>query len=153
MALWGGLLVFVMASVVLNRIRLAEKAILFWPQVKARVIPGSIVFRQAGWLPVGRRKSLRISSVLFEYEIEGCTHRSRNLLPVNWTIRESERERVQRELETFAVVFCNPTDSTEAFLDIPDRWQRGSISWITVGLISAVMISGLLALMLLKKYA
>ena len=142
-----------MASVVLNRIRLAEKAILFWPQVKARVIPGSIVFRQAGWPLVGVKKSFRISSVLFEYEIEGCTHRSRNLLPVNWTIRESERERVQRELETFAVVFCNPTDSTEAFLDIPDRWQRGSISWITVGLISAVMISGLLALMLLKKYA
>ena len=141
------------ASVVLNKIRLAEKAILFWPQVKARVIPGSIVFRQAGWPLLGGRKSFRISSVLFEYEMEGCTHRSRNLLPVNWTIRESERERVQRELETFAVVFCNPTDSTEAFLDIPDRWQRGSISWITVGLISAVMISGLLALMLLKKYA
>lgn len=90
---------------------------------------------------------------MFEYEVKGCTYRSRNLLPVNWTIRESERERVQRELETFAVVFCNPTDSAEAFLDIPDRWQRGSISWITVGLIAAVLGSGLLALMLLKKYA
>lgn len=74
-------------------------------------------------------------------------------MPVNWTIRESERERVKRELETFAVAFCNPADFTEAFLDIPDRWQRGSISWVTVGLILAGSLSGLLALMLLMKYA
>ncbi|HWR31717.1 MAG TPA: hypothetical protein VN631_18020 [Negativicutes bacterium] len=153
MGLWVGLLVLVIVSVMLFRIRSAEKAILFWPQVRAHVVPESIVFQQAGWPSVGNRKSLRISSIMFEYEIKGCTYRSRNLLPVNWTIRESERERVQRELETFAVVFCNPTDSAEAFLDIPDRWQRGSISWITVGLIAAVLGSGLLALMLLKKYA
>jgi len=137
----------------LFQIRSVAPKILHWQQVKAHVIPGSIVFRRTGWIPIGGWQGLRISSVVFEYEIDGCTHRSRNLLPVNWTIRESERERVQRELETFAVIFCNPANSTEAFLDIPDRWQRGSISWITVGLISAVMISGLLALMLLKKYA
>lgn len=74
------------------------------------------------------------------------------MLPVNWTIRESELERVQRELETFAVVFCNPTDSTEAFLDIPDRWQRGSISWVTVGLIVATGLSLMSAFMLLTRY-
>ena len=122
-----------------------------WPQVKALVIQGSLAFRRAGWLPIGDSRGLRISSVVFEYEVDGCTHRSRKLLPVNWTIRESERERVRRELETFAVAFCNPTDSAEAFLDIPDRWQRGSISWVTVGLIAAVLMTGLLALMLLSN--
>ena len=124
---------------------------MYWPQVKALVIPGSLAFRKAGWLPLGDSRGLRISSVVFEYEVDGCTHRSRKLLPVNWTIRESERERVRRELETFAVAFCNPTDSAEAFLDIPDRWQRGSISWVTVGLIAAVLMTGLLALMLLSN--
>lgn len=124
---------------------------MYWPQVKAFVIPGSLAFRRAGWLPLGDSRGLRISSVLFEYEVDGCTHRSRKLLPVNWTIRESEQERVRRELETFAVAFCNPTDSAEAFLDIPDRWQRGSISWVTVGLIAAVLMTGLLALMLLSN--
>ena len=122
-----------------------------WPQVKALVIPGSLVFQRAGWLPLGDSQGLRISSVVFEYEVDGCTHRSRKLLPVNWTIRESERERVRRELETFAVAFCNPTDSAEALLDIPDRWQRGSISWVTVGLIAAVLMTGLLTLMLLSN--
>ena len=124
---------------------------MYWPQVKALVIPGSLAFRRAGWLPIGDSRGLRISSVVFEYEVDGCTHRSRKLLPVNWTIRESERERVRRELETFAVAFCNPTDSAEAFLDIPDRWQRGSISWVTVGLIAAVLMTGLLALRLLSN--
>ena len=149
-------LVFFLSGIVaalLHCRRRREKKIIQWPQVKARVQPGSLVFCRTGWLPVGGEQGWRISSVMFEYEIDGCTHKGRKLLPVNWTIRESELERVQRELETFAVIFCNPTDSAEAFLDIPDRWQRGSISWITVGLISAVMISGLLALMLLKKYA
>ena len=74
------------------------------------------------------------------------------MLPVNWTIRESELERVQRELETFAVVFCNPTDSTEAFLGIPDRWQRGGIGWVTVGLIVATGLSLMSAFMLLTRY-
>ena len=126
---------------------------MFWPHVNVHVVPGSICFRRAGWPSFDNNQSLRIASVLFEYQIEGCTHRSRKLLPVNWTIRESERERVQRELETFAVAFCNPSDSTEAFLDIPDRWQRGSISWITVGLIVALLMSVFSTLMLLKKYA
>ena len=151
--LWVGLVASLTASTVLFRIRAARKAILFWPQVKARVFPGTVVFCRAGWPAIGNKQALRISSVLFEYEIEGCTHRSRKLLPVNWTIREAERERVQRELETFAVAFCDPSASPEAFLDIPDRWQRGSISWITVGLIIALLMSGLSTLMLLKKYA
>ena len=139
-------------AVMLVHRRRREKKIIQWPQVKARVQPGSLVFSRTGWLPVGREQGWRISSVMFEYEIDGCTHRGRNLLPVNWTIRESELERVQRELETFAVVFCNPTDSAEAFLDIPDRWQRGSISWVTVGLIVATGLSLLSALMLFARY-
>ena len=149
--LWAGFLFSATAAFVLFRLRSAARAIMVWPQVKALVIPGSLAFRRAGWLPLGDSQGLRISSVLFEYEVDGCTHRSRKLLPVNWTIRESERERVRRELETFAVAFCNPTDSAEAFLDIPDRWQRGSISWVTVGLIAAVLMTGLLALMLLSN--
>ena len=147
-------LVFFLSGIVaalLHCRRRREKKIIQWPQVKARVQPGSLVFCRTGWLPVGGEQGWRISSVMFEYEIDGCTHRGRNLLPVNWTIRESELERVQREQETFAVVFCNPTDSAEAFLDIPDRWQRGSISWVTVGLIAAVLMTGLLALRLLSN--
>ena len=132
--------------------RRREKKIIQWPQDKAHVQPGSLVFCRTGWLPVGGERGWRISSIMFEYEIDGCTHRGRNLLPVNWTIRESELERVQRELETFAVVFCNPTDSAEAFLDIPDRWQRGSISWVTVGLIVATGLSLMSAFMLLTRY-
>ncbi len=148
-------LVFFLSGIVaamLYHRRRREKKIIQWPQVKARVQPGSLAFCRTGWLPVGREQGWRISSVMFEYEIDGCTHKGRNLLPVNWTIRESELERVQRELETFAVVFCNPTDSAEAFLDIPDRWQRGSISWVTVGLIGATGLSLLSVLMLLAKY-
>ena len=149
------LLIFFLSDIVaamLYHRRRREKKIIQWPQVKARVQPGSLVFCRTGWLPVGREQGWRISSIMFEYEIDGCTHRGRNLLPVNWTIRESELERVQRELETFAVVFCNPTDSTEAFLDIPDRWQRGSISWVTVGLIVATGLSLMSAFMLLTRY-
>jgi hypothetical protein len=149
--LWAGFLISATAAVMLFHLRSAAKRILLWPQVKARLIPGALVFQKSGWLPIGNRLGLRISSAEFEYEIDGCTHRSRKLLPVNWTIRESEKERVQRELETVAVAFCNPMDPTEAFLDIPDRWQRGSISWVTVGLIVAVIMSGLMALMLLSK--
>ena len=141
----------IIAAMLVHR-RRREKKIIQWPQVKARVQPGSLVFCRTGWLPVGREQGWRISSIMFEYEIDGCTHRGRNLLPVNWTIRESELERVQRELETFAVVFCNPTDSAEAFLDIPDRWQRGSISWVTVGLIVATGLSLMSAFMLLARY-
>ena len=150
--LWAGFLFSATVAFLLFRLRSHSKAILYWPQVKALVIPGSLAFRSAGWLPIGDSRGLRISSVVFEYEVDGCTHRSRKLLPVNWTIRESELERVQRELETFAVVFCNPTDSAEAFLDIPDRWQRGSISWVTVGLIVATGLSLMSAFMLLTRY-
>lgn len=151
MGLWAGFLFSAAAAFVLFRVRSTARAIMVWPQVTARVIPGSLAFRRAGWMPRGDGQGLCISSVLFEYEVDGCTHRSRKLLPVNWTIRESERERVRRELETIAVAFCNPTDSAEAFLDIPDRWQRGSISWVTVGLIAAVLMTGLFALMLLSN--
>ena len=149
--LWAGVLFSATVAFRLVRLRSHSKAILYWPQVKALVSPGSLAFRKAGWLLLAESQGLRISSVVFEYEVDGCTHRSRKLLPVNWTIRESERERVRRELETFAVAFCNPTDSAEALLDIPDRWQRGSISWVTVGLIAAVLMTGLLALMLLSN--
>ena len=151
--LWVGLVISVMTAVALFRIRSAVKRIIMWPQIKARVLPDTLVFRRAGRFSIGNGKFFRISSVMFEYEIDGCTQRSRNLLPVNWTIRESEQDRVRRELETFAVAFCNPKDCAEAYLDIPDRWQRGSISWVTVGLLLACITSALLVLMLLEKYA
>jgi hypothetical protein len=89
---------------------------------------------------------------MFEYGIDGCPHRSCKMVPVNWTIRESERERVQRELESFAVAFCNPADPAEAFLDLPDRWQRGSISWTTVELVLAGSAACLTGYLLLKGY-
>ena len=117
----------------------------------ARVTPGSIRLEPAGWQPGVKQRGWRIAEIEFAYEQNGMAYLSRKMLPVNWTLRAGEQERVIRELETFAVAFCNPTDSAEAFLDIPDRWQRGSISWVTVGLIAAVLMTGLLALMLLSN--
>lgn len=134
-----------LATVYFHRRRQIEKTIIHWPQYVVRVIPGSIQFRPAGWQPGKKQRGLRITQVEFEYERNGVAYLSRKMLPVNWTLRAGEQERVQRELETFAVAFCNPADSAEAYLDIPDRWQRGSISWLTVGLVvsgSVLVITG-----------
>ena len=111
----------------------------------ARVTPGSIRLEPAGWQPGVKQRGWRIAEIEFAYEQNGMAYLSRKMLPVNWTLRAGEQERVIRELETFAVAFCNPADSTEAYLDIPDRWQRGSISWVTVGLVlsgSVLVITG-----------
>lgn len=74
------------------------------------------------------------------------------MLPVNWTLRAGEQERVIRELETFAVAFCNPANPGEAYLDIPDRWQRGSISWLTVALAVAGSVAVVSGRFLLAAY-
>ncbi len=111
----------------------------------ARVIPGSLEFKPGGWQPGKKQRGLRIAAIEFEYERNGVAYLSRKMLPVHWTLRAGEQERVQRELETFAVAFCNPVDPGEAYLDIPDRWLRGSISWVTVGLLvsgSVLVITG-----------
>ena len=118
----------------------------------ARVIPGSIQFKPAGWQPGKKQQSLRITQVEFEYERNGVAYLSRKMLPVNWTLRAGEQERVQRELETFAVAFCNPADPGEAYLDIPDRWQRGSISWITVGMVLSGAVLVVAGRFLLARY-
>ena len=107
----------------------------------ARVTPGSIRLEPAGWQPGVKQRGWRIAEIEFAYEQNGMAYLSRKMLPVNWTLRAGEQERVIRELETFAVAFCNPTNPGEAYLDIPDRWQRGSISWLTV----ALAVSGLVA--------
>lgn len=103
--------------------------------------PGSIRLEPAGWQPGVKQRGWRIAEIEFAYEQNGMAYLSRKMLPVNWTLRAGEQERVIRELETFAVAFCNPTNPGEAYLDIPDRWQRGSISWLTV----ALAVSGLVA--------
>lgn len=108
-----------------------------WPQIAVRVVPGSIRFVPAGRLfagLVGDKQGLRISAAEYEYEQNGFLYNSRKTLPVNWTIQAVEQERVQQELGAFAVAFINPADPAQSYLDVPDRWQRGSISWITVGL-------------------
>ena len=130
------------------RRRSAEKALRYWPQVRASIVPGTIVFQEAGRSFFGGRSGFRIVSAQFEYVVDDCSHSSRKVLPVNWTIREEEKERVQRELEAFAVALCNPADPAEAFLDLPDRWQRGSISWTTVGMVLAVCMTVVFGLLL-----
>ena len=118
----------------------------------ARVIPGSIQFKPGGWQPGKKQRGLRIAQVEFEYERDDVAYRSRKMLPVNWTLRAGEQERVQRELETFAVAFCNPADPGEAYLDIPDRWQRGSLSWITVGMVLSGAVLVVAGRFLLARY-
>jgi len=118
----------------------------------ARVIPGSIQFEPVGWQPGKKQRGLRIAQVEFEYERDDVAYLSRKMLPVNWTLRAGEQERVQREPETFAVAFCNPADPGEAYLDIPDRWQRGSISWITVGMVLSSVILVVAGRFLLASY-
>lgn len=63
------------------------------------------------------------------------------VVPVGWTILDIEKERVRGDLTEFATVLYNPENPGEAYLDIPDRFQRGSVGWITVGLISASVLS------------
>lgn len=107
-----------------------------WPQVVVRVVPGSIRF-----VSVGDKQGSRVSAAEFEYEQNGLFYKSRKTLPVNWTIQLVEQDRVQQELETFAVAFFNPADPAESYLDLPNRWQRGSISWITVGLMVSIWLT------------
>lgn len=149
--LWGGFALATIATVCLFRTRSAVQSMLHWPHVVARVAPESIVFRRAGWSLAGKKKGLFIPEVLFEYECQGQSYQGRKMLPVGWTIRESEKDRVGRELATFAVALCNPSDPADAYLDIPDRYQRGSISWITVGLIVSGLFAVVLGIMLLAR--
>ena len=123
-----------------------------WPQCVARVIPGSIRLEPAGWQPGGKQRGWRIAEIEFTYEKTGLVFQSRKMLPVNWTLRAGEQERVIRELETFAVAFCNPADPGEAYLDIPDRWQRGSISWVTVALVVSGTVAVVSGRFLLSAY-
>jgi hypothetical protein len=142
--LWAGFLFALVATFYFYRVRAKERAILCWPQIAVRVVPGSIRFVPAGRLfagMVGDKQGLRIAAAEFEYEQNGLFYKSRKTLPVNWTLQAVEQERVQQELETFAVAFFNPADPAESYLDLPDRWQRGSISWITAGLIVSIWLT------------
>ena len=56
-------------------------------------------------------------------------------MPVGWTVRTCETEGMRREIEAFSQVFINPQDASEAFLEIPNRFRHGSISWETVGFV------------------
>ena len=114
--------------------------------------PGSIRIEPAGWQPATKQRGLRIAQIEYTYEQNGLAYLSRKMVPVNWTLRAGEQERVIRELENFAVAFCNPANPSEAYLDIPDRWQRGSISWVTVALVLFGSISVIAGRFLLARY-
>jgi hypothetical protein len=134
----------VAATVYFYRVWAKERTLLSWPQIAVRVVPGSIRFVPAGRLIAGLagdKQGLRIAAAEFEYEQNGLFYKSRKTLPVNWTIQAVEQERVQQELETFAAAFFNPADPAESYLDLPDRWKRGSISWVTVGLAVSIWLT------------
>ena len=103
-------------------------------------------------MPFSTRRGFRIAAIEYEYRQNGLAHLNRKILPVNWTIRENEQQRVQGELEGFAVAFCNPANPADTYLDIPDRWKRGSISWVTMGLVFFGLLSVLLGRRLLALY-
>jgi hypothetical protein len=138
--LWGAFLTAAGAAAFLFHVRTANQAIRHWPQVPGRVLPDTIVFQQAGWSPFTAGKGLKIVAVSFEYEVEGEKKSGSRLIPVGWTIRETEQDRIRRDLLNFSVVLYNPEDPREAYLDLPDRFQRGSISWITVALILSISL-------------
>ena len=147
--MWIGFLIAAGAAVFLFRIRSMRQAILGWPQTRGRVFSESIVFQRSGWSLFPKGKELYIAAVSFEYEVNGEKFAGCRLLPVGWTIRKDEQERVRRELVVFSTVLYNPSDPNEAYLDIPDRFQRGSISWITVALILSIFIMILFGILFL----
>jgi len=147
--LWGSFLILTVASVLLFRVRSAKQSILGWPQVRGIVEPGSVVFKQVGWLPPFEKKGLSITAVSFEYEVAGNKHKGCRVAPVGWTISDAEQNRVRGDLEKYSTVLYNPDDPADSYLDVPDRFQRGSISWLTVELAVSVFGAVLLGLALL----
>ena len=147
--LWGSFLILTVVSVLLSRARSAKQAILGWPQVRGVVAPESIVFKQVGWLPPFEKKGLSITAVSFEYEVAGKKHKGCRVAPVGWTISDAEQKRVRGDLEKYSTVLYNPDEPADAFLDVPDRFRRGSISWLTVALVASVFGAVLLGLALL----
>lgn len=135
----------------LGWIRLKEKRILRWPQVPARVLTNSLEFtpvRRRWGLAISEPSAVRLSRIEFEYEYLGVSYQGRKILPVNWTLRYEEQEQVRQQLQSFAVALCNPQEPSEAYLDLPLRWHRGSISWVTAGLsLSLLILLGLLFLL------
>ena len=148
--LWGGFLIASVFAALLYRAGTAIQDILQWPQAKGTVLTDSLVLRTAGW-PQLRRKGFYITSVKFAYEVDGKNYIGRRIVPVGWTIREGEQERIKRNLESFSIVLYNPANPADAYLDIPDRFQHGSISWITVSFILAMFIAIIFGLKLLTN--
>ena len=138
--LWGLFLISTAAAVLLFRVRAAIQAIRNWPQVRGFVLPESIVLKKAGWSPPSGRQGLYVTEVSFEYEVNGRKYKGCRMVPVGWTIRDDEQERFRAELENFSKVLYNPADPAKAYLDIPDRFQRGSLSWITFSLVSSILV-------------
>lgn len=120
--------------------------ILYWPQVRAQVVNDSIVFTPCrsffsslvhpdGFIPAAR----------FDYRLDGKELKGEKFLPVGWTVRAREIDEMRREIENFSQVFYNPRNQAEAYLEIPNRFRHGSISWETVGLVTSLtcaLISG-----------
>lgn len=146
--IWSGFLLSAAFAVALFRIRAARMAILRWPQTRGCVEPESVVFHPAGWLP-GRARGFCVAAVAFEYEVQGKKYNGCAVVPMGWTILADERERVRGEWARCATVLYNPELPTEAYLDVPDRFHRGSISWLTVKLIVAVGLSLMLGIAIL----
>ena len=133
-------MISIVAAVILFRAGSAIRAILRWPQVRGYVLPESIVLKRAGWSPPAGQKGLYVTEVSFEYEVNGVNYKGRRMAPVGWTIQDDEQCKIRTELENFSIVLYNPADPAEAYLDIPDRFQHGSISWITVSLVLALAV-------------
>ena len=95
---------------------------------------------------------MRLVAASYEYEVAGKKYSGNKIVPAGWTILEEEKERVRGDLTQYATVLYNPDRPAKAYLDIPDRFQRGSISWITVELVGAVILTFLLGVALLVDW-
>ena len=136
------------AAFFLFRERAHTQAILRWPQARAQVNPESIVFQRVGWLP-GRSQGVYVASASYEYEVAGNKYTGSQIVPAGWTLLEAEKDRIRGDLTKYATVLYNPERLSEAYLDLPDRFQRGSISWTTARLSVAVILALLLLAALL----
>lgn len=118
--------------------------ILQWPQVRAQVLAGSIAFLPCrGSLGSLLHPDAFLPTARFTYVLEDQQFEGDRFLPVGWTVRAKETVAMGREIETFSQVFYNAAHPAEAYLEIPNRFRHGSISWETVGLVvSLISVAG-----------
>ena len=133
-----------LAVIYLLYARKKARAFLAWPQAKATVDPANIRFQKAQ-----SDESYYIPEVSFKYKVGERFLSGNKLLPVGWTVHETQLQKMRLELELHAQALYNPNRPEEAFLDLPDRCRHGSISWVTVGLLVSCILSIILGITLL----